>query len=294
MAVWQTMVSTFLSRGGLTRREFFGRVTAAGVAAVGPFDAARARRWALISDTHISADRDKVVRKSNMADNLALVSAQVAAWKPQQVLFAGDIAFAKGLPEDYVAFESLIEPIRALKVPLQYMTGNHDHREHIQVALGARETIGGKLVHTATDGAVRWIFLDTLEKVNGWSGRVGPEQREWLREQLESDSTPTIVCIHHNPQRGLFGLMDARSFVRAVTAQACVKAIVYGHTHIFGIEQVDGIYHINLPPSGYLFDPRRPLGWLGVEVTPDDLTLTLHCVDDAHPQHGHTRRLIWR
>ena len=82
--------------------------------------------------------------------------------------------------------------------------------------------------------------------------------------------------------------------MRAVKPHACVKAIVYGHTHIFSVEEDDGIYHINLPPSGYLFDPRRPLGWLAVEVTPSDMTLTLHCVDESHPQHGHLRRLMWR
>src|SRR5580700_11131949 len=66
--------------------------------------------WALFSDTHIAADRAKIVRDVNMTDHLAAVSRELLALPrpPAGVFILGDCAWDSGEKGDYQTFTNLL------------------------------------------------------------------------------------------------------------------------------------------------------------------------------------------
>src|SRR5437867_1818470 len=103
-----------------TRREFLRRSIAAGAGLL-TFPALRAAesdadpdRWALLSDTHIAADRAAINRGVNMTEHLeaAVKGVRALASRPAGVFVNGDCALLKGLAEDYATFSAVIAPLR--------------------------------------------------------------------------------------------------------------------------------------------------------------------------------------
>jgi len=268
----------------LSRREFLAGAAAAGVSLFlqpsrpsAPRETASS--WAWLADTHISRNPDESVRGTNMAGNLRRVVESLLAEQPDRALFNGDIAFEKGLPEDYEAFLKIIEPLKTNGIPMHFTPGNHDQRENFSSALEptVASPLDGKRVAVLDDDGVHWVFLDSLDRVNAFSGRLGPAQLDWLTRELDAHSDcATIVCLHHHPEATAIGLKDADSFVDVVKARSQVKAVVFGHTHRYRRWTLEGLHFINLPAVGFWFSPTVPLGWLRARVRPGTLELQMH------------------
>src|SRR5689334_8237277 len=64
---------------------------------------------ALLSDTHVPANRKEVFRGFTPWDNLQRVVAEVATTRPEVVVLNGDAARQEGLPADYQEVRSLLE-----------------------------------------------------------------------------------------------------------------------------------------------------------------------------------------
>jgi 3',5'-cyclic AMP phosphodiesterase CpdA len=232
-----------------------------------------------------------------MADNLKQVVEQLLEHRPDRILFNGDIARAKGLPAAYEAFRKIIAPLRVREVPLHFMPGNHDHRDHLAAVFqpAIPSPVEGKRVATLDHGGVHWVFLDSLRRVNGFSGLLGPTQLDWLGRHLDKNpDRPTIVCLHHNPEPTAVGLKDADAFVELVTHRRQVKAVVFGHTHVHRRWTVDGLHFINLPAVGYRFNPLKPLGWVQARIRPGSLDLQLHPVKADAAVKSDVAHLSWR
>src|SRR5262245_16638398 len=86
--------------------------------------------WALLSDTHIAADRAFVFRGVNMSDHLTSVSREVLGLpkRPAGLFINGDCAYNTGQEEDYKVFTELLERLRADQLPIHLTLGNHDSR----------------------------------------------------------------------------------------------------------------------------------------------------------------------
>ena len=268
----------------LSRREFLAGAAAAGVSLF--LQTSRpstpredATSWAWLADTHISRNTDESVRGTNMAGNLRRVVESLLAERPDRILFNGDIAFKKGLPEDYGAFLKIIEPLKTHGIPMYHTPGNHDRRENLSAALEPKvgSPLDGKRVAVLDDGGMHWAFLDSLERVNRFSGMLGPAQLDWLARDLDAhESHPAIVCLHHHPEATSIGLKDAGAFVDVVRARRQVKAVIFGHTHRYRRWTVEGLHFINLPAVGFWFSPTTALGWLHARVQPETLELQMH------------------
>ena len=252
--------------------------------------------WALISDTHISSSLDWTIRGSCMATNLQRVIDDVVSASPDHVLFNGDLAFAKGEHGDYGVFRDLITPLQDRGTPLHLTLGNHDHRARLVESLGqtADTALTDKVVSALSVGGVRWLLLDSLERVDGIRGSLGPEQRAWLSRQLNSNAAPAIVCVHHNPEPSFVGLRDFEEFLRIVLPRRHVKLVLFGHTHRFRVWQTDGLHFVNLPAVGFWFNPRASLGWVLARVGQGGMRLELRGVSSREQDHGATRDLAWR
>lgn len=298
--------STSEEAGFLSRRSFLAGMAIAGCSkalASGPLDStsllasdARDESWALLSDVHISADLDRTWGFSCMAAHLQTVLNRVQAMRPEHVLINGDVAFTRGEVEDYRAFADMIRPLRDKQIPLHLTLGNHDRRERFTSALPVEDdgSVNAKVMSSRRIGNHQWIFLDSLEKTQKTRGSLGQDQLAWLKRRLEGDKSPTLICLHHNPDRSAVGLKDYEEFQDIVLPRRQVKLVVFGHTHLFRTWQTDGLHFVNLPAVGFRLRPGTSLGWMSGRFKSGGADLAFHGVSRRDRDDGAVRRLRWR
>ncbi len=282
------------SGAGLSRRSFIAMPAALAVSLLA---SEKEARWALFSDTHIPANPLEEYRGSKPVVNLAMVVRQLEQAKLDGAMACGDLARLEGLAPDYDALVELVEPI-ANKFPLAMVLGNHDDRDNFLKALGATQKsaqpIKGRHVLAIDAGPVEIITLDSLIKPNYTPGLLGKAQRDWLKERLARQTKPTILCVHHTLDDGDGSLLDAPRLFEIAKSAPAVKAIVYGHSHVYKFETWEGIHLVNLPAVGYNFRDTEPIGWVETVFTPTGASFTLHAVGGSLEKNGKTVTLKWR
>lgn len=278
----------------LSRRGFL-----AGAASL-PLSAASAAeaRWALFSDTHIPADPSDGYRGFQPAVNLTAAVRQAVRTRPEGVVICGDVARLEGRLADYEALKPLLEPLTST-TPVAMALGNHDDRDNFWQALGSNqkgmETVRKRHVVVLDPGPVRFVILDSLIAPNTTPGLLGKDQREWLRVWLEKYATkPVIIFVHHTLDDGDGSLLDVPRLFEMVKGMRQVKAILYGHSHIYKYDTWEGIHLVNLPAIGYNFRDKDPVGWVESVFTPHGGSFTLHALGGNAEKDGQTTRLAWR
>jgi hypothetical protein len=295
----------------LSRREFLKRAAlAATVAGMAPQSYARLfgksrdpHTFVFFSDTHIAGDAAKIYLNVNMADHLTACVRQLAAWpvKPATVIVNGDLAFGSGFPEDYTTFGKLILPVRALAT-MHLTLGNHDERENFWNAFprdtAKLKSIPQKQIAVFSSERANWFLLDSLEVTAKTPGELGVAQLDWLARELDARGhKPAIVVVHHNPQfpKPTSGLLDSAALLALLAERRQVKALIFGHTHDWHIEQhASGIHLINLPPTAYPFKEGPPSGWVRTTLMRDGMEIELRSLDVNHPEHARVKQLPWR
>jgi Icc protein len=266
--------------------------------------AADPHRFALLSDTHVAADRAAVSRGVTMARNMAKVVAELASLSPRPAAAAvnGDLALAEGLGKDYATLLGLLAPLRAAGVPVHLGLGNHDHRDRFRAALPENERaatpVAERQVYLVESPRANWFVLDSLRETNEVAGALGERQLRWLAEGLAArNDKPALVVVHHNPDPKAphgGGLTDTPELLELLAHRTNVKALFFGHTHAWSVKQEKGLHLINLPPVAYVFAEGYPSGWVDVRLTESGASLELRCVDPAHPRQGEKHELRWR
>ena len=308
---------------GLSRRAFLGRAAAGAAALLLPGALRAAARpdasrpvWALLSDTHIHASLYEKNQNFHMAANLVSAVSEVVEEGAGTALVNGDLARLLGNPEDYARFLEIIEPLRRGGIPLHATLGNHDERSNFLRALaapaargpGAAAPAAGEAARTEDPGSlpdrhaslveldgVRWLLLDSLEKVNATPGLLGEAQLRWTARQLErAPGTPTIIFLHHNPEANDIGLKDTADFLSLIRKQRQVKAVFFGHTHTWRRWEDEGIHMVNLPAVGYAFKAGEPIGWVLAKPGPEGLEIELRTIGAPHADHKKKIALPWR
>jgi 3',5'-cyclic-AMP phosphodiesterase len=255
-------------------------------------------RLAFLSDTHIPADVNNHYRGFYPYRNLQKVVPQVVSASPDGVVITGDLARLTGESGDYANFKKLLNPL-AEKTPIYLALGNHDNRKNFLKAFnktaGQQQSVPDKYVTVVHKAPVRLILLDSLLYTNKVPGLLGKAQRQWLEKYLaESDNTPTILCFHHTLGDGDSDLLDAPRLFRVVEPIQKVKAIIYGHSHVYAYSQHEGIHLINLPAVGYNFSDKEPVGWVQARLRSQGGDFTLHAVGGNRDADGRTTKLTWR
>src|SRR5689334_9017866 len=161
----------------ISRRQFLTRALAAsaGLASAPALLAATKRTdpnsWALLSDTHLAADRAQLGRGINMAEHFNTVSRELLSRpkRPAGVFITGDCAFNSGEKGDYALLTAMLDPIRREEMPVHLALGNHDHREHFWEALqeekaAAQRPLADRQVSLLRTPRANWFILDSLEK----------------------------------------------------------------------------------------------------------------------------------
>lgn len=262
-----------------------------------------ADRFVLMADTHIAADRSQVAHGTNMFENLRQACGEVAALKTRaaSLLIAGDCAYNAGETADYATLVELLAPLREQGLPVHLALGNHDHRERFLKALPTDEHeaagIPERHVLMVPTPRANWFVLDSLATTRQSPGALGAAQLGWLAQALDQAADkPALLMFHHQPdaQAKTSGLTDTKSLLEVVTPRRHVKALFFGHTHIWNVRQEEGLALVNLPPMAYVFAPGMPNGWVDLQLRDNGATLRLNCLNAKHLMHGRDLDLQWR
>ncbi len=299
----------------LSRRTFLGATLASALSARGIAALAAAEadikpdphRFALLSDVHIHADRKNEYSHTIMWDTLAQAVGEIIALKPRPaaVLINGDCAHFYGKPEDYATFIDAVAPLRQAGMPVHIGMGNHDDRGNFLKALKPSEArvndkeVADKLVSLIPAERANFFILDTLDVTARLQGTLGQPQLKWLSSALDARADkPAIVFIHHNPDARpadkRSGLDDTSDLFNILAPRKQVKALIFGHTHVWNYSKRDGIHLINLPPTAWLFQPALPRGWVDLNLEEKGATFELRSLDKGHYLHGEKVKVEWR
>lgn len=295
----------------LSRRNFLRGTLAAGAGlflgrnGFGAEGEADPHRFFLLSDTHIAADKARANKNTVMFDNMKQVCAELLAEKSRAsaVLINGDCAFNTGESADYATLVELLKPVREAGYPVHLAMGNHDHRDNFWNAIpgqdSARKAVDGRQITVLETPRANWVVLDSLDKTNQTPGLLGEKQLGWLKEALDARAAkPAIVMVHHNPnfeaKPKVSGITDTKDFLDIVLPRKHVKALIYGHTHDWNIQQREGLHCINLPAVAYVFKAGNANGWVDFKLNENGASLQLHCIDPKHEQHLQKVNLAWR
>lgn len=251
---------------------------------------------ALLSDTHLPADETNEFRGFRPVENLNKVIPQVVDAKPDVAIINGDIARLTGEEADYLALKPMIAPLAEI-APIHMGLGNHDHRENFFKVFPQGDEpalVNGKHVSILELGGTRFVILDSLLYVDKVAGLLGKSQRDWLTQFLQdSDDRPTVFFIHHSLGDEDVDLLDYDRVFKIMQPHRKVKAIFYGHSHQYKIEQREHIYLINQPAIGYNFTDDQPVGWLDATFAPAGVRLTLHAIGGNVEGDTGTREVGW-
>ena len=239
---------------------------------------APAARWALLADTHVSADAQAAYGSVRTAASAAEVVRQVQGRAVEGTIVNGDVAWMQGLPQDYAAAERLLGAL-ADHGPLIASPGNHDRRENLcAVFSDPRMDQGAEKVVTVADaGAIRLICLDSLRRPDIVSGRLDPPQLTWLEGWLATHADkPVTLFVHHPLDDPNDGLLDAPALLDLLHRHNQVKAIFTAHDHVFSHRKENGLLVVTQPAVGFPFEASVMHGWLEAEFEFNGMTLTTH------------------
>ncbi|HZS57170.1 MAG TPA: metallophosphoesterase [Bryobacteraceae bacterium] len=254
---------------------------------------------ALLSDTHIAADPNDRFRGFSPHENLKQTTKQVSDGHFEMLLVNGDLARQTGQPGDYAQFTGYVNAL-ADQMPLVVTMGNHDDRKNARSALvkrsGEVEPVEQKFVTTIDAGPLKFVLLDSLLATNVVPGQLGNGQRTWLADYIDTQgSKPLIVFVHHNPDPLSDGaLVDAQRLLDLLNARRSVKALFFGHTHVYSLEKQNGLHLVNLPAVGYNFADGNPVGWVSATFTAQGAELKLNAIAGEMRDNGKISQLTWR
>jgi Icc protein len=252
---------------------------------------------AWISDTHILADPTDVYRKFNPTDNLKRIVPEVVAAKPDLVMHVGDGARLEGKVEDYQHLSDLMKPLMEA-APVCITLGNHDDRVNFgtvfKAVAGEKQKVTGKQVVVLEHDIARFVVLDSLLFTNKSTGMLGKTQRTWLAKYLPTiKDRPVIVVVHHSLEDGDGDLADVDRMFEIFKPNEHVKAVFYGHSHVWSLTERQNVKLINLPAVGYNFKDSEPVGWVDARFNRAGCELTMHAFGGNTADDGKKFQLKW-
>lgn len=282
-------------------RRAFLRTTALGAAALVVGYESHAENTelhlAMLSDTHIPANRLPGARGFNACEHLTRIVPDLVATKADGLVIAGDAAQLIGEREDYAVLLELLKPVTDA-MPAYIALGNHDDRDNfhevVQNLQGDRQPVEDKHVTVIEHEAVRVILLDSLMYVRKRGGFLGKAQREWLAGYIAGHTDrPIVLVLHHTLGDGDNDLLDVERMFRLLEPHRHVKALFHGHSHRWEISERQGIHIVNLPTSAHIWTPDQPIGWVDTRFRKDGMELTLHAFAGNTAESGKSFGFAW-
>ena len=262
-----------------------------------PKQTTKSFRVALLSDTHIPAKAEDVYRGFNMVNNFKRITPEVVAMNPELVILNGDAARLEGKVEDYQALNGLLQPINAA-APVCISMGNHDDRANFATVFkaiaGEKQKVTGKNVLILEHELLRFVVLDSLMYTNKAAGQLGKIQRDWLAKYLPAaKDRPLAIFVHHSLENNDGDLVDVDHLFEILKPNKHVKAIFYGHSHVWNLTERQRVKLINLPAIGYNFRDQDPVGWIEANFHPKGVDLTMRAFAGNTADNGKKFEVKW-
>jgi len=266
-------------------------------------------RVALLADTHISADANRVYpgtkwprspvmegehESVHIAKCLEEAAKSVIALNPRpaHLIVNGDCALSNGKEAEYKEFLRLVEPIRAAGITVHVTIGNHDNRQNLWELLPFL-----KKEHMGVQAGVIELPHANLVLLDSGKGALGDKQLNWLAKQLdERADKPALIFGHYNPYpnrgvRPIEGMRDGSSLLKLLAERKHARAYFYGHTHEWQHDRRDHLHLINQPAVSYYFGKGHAHGWVDMKLTETSADLELNCINRKHTQQGDRRQI---
>ncbi len=218
--------------------------------------AVTAARLLHLTDLHLFADADGELRGVKTLASLAAVCREFleSGYPADAALVTGDLI----QDDSREAYVRCREALETLNLPIQLSPGNHDVRALMQSELD----VPG-FEYCATLDAGRWSVISIDSCVSGRAGgRIGEEEYERLRQQLEACvDKHVLICLHHPPvelgSRWLDSvrLDDGDRLIDLAAESGNVRAMLFGHAHQLFDETLRGIRLMCTPSTCRQFQP---------------------------------------
>ena len=159
--------------------------------------------------------------------------------RPDCVVITGDIV-DRG---EYLEYESALQLLRILDIPIHVIPGNHDHAPRMLQAFSGTTFVReapdepGRCYYRIDYPGLRLFCCDS--SVPGrHDGELGSTQLAWLDSELHQDpNTPAIMTMHHHPiPSGIAAmdrvmLSDAHDLAAVLRQHPPLTRILIGHLH---------------------------------------------------------------
>lgn len=221
-------------------------------------DAPGRLRLALIADCQYADAESRGARLYRLAPSkLQEAVDTLGPLEPDAVVHLGDF-----IDKDWESFDTVVPILASMPCPVHHVLGNHDFDVADDFKLEVPERLGRSARYDAVDLAGGWRLLildgndfsysawpeehpraeasrrfhrDVNPDSPTWNGGIGPEQMEWLRDELRAADearTPILVACHFPlwPD-GVHNLWNAEQVRELLCAHACVKLYLNGHNH---------------------------------------------------------------
>ena len=215
-------------------------------------------RLALIADCQYADADARGARLYRLAPRkLQEAVGTLAQMEPDAVVHLGDF-----IDKDWESFDAVVPVLDSMPCPVHHVLGNHDFDVADEHKLAVPERLGRASRYEALDLAGSWRLLildgndfsysawpeehprneasrrfhrDVNPDSPTWNGGIGPEQMEWLRQELDAadaQGTPVLVACHFPlwPD-GVHNLWNAAEVRDLLCAHSSVKLYLNGHNH---------------------------------------------------------------
>ena len=248
-----------------------------------------------LSDLHRFADPDQRLHGIPTGELFedVLDHVQRSGLRPDHVVVTGDHTHDE-LPETYAAEREALAPFLDR---LWLLPGNHDDRAVLRAAFDDRIPADGEGRVTFSFRAGDWLCLGLDTHVPGAvGGRIGADQVDWIRAQLDEHRPRAAVLFMHHPpvELGLawldrIGLDDAALLQGLFAEEPRIRLACCGHVHHESSHRVGSAEVVTVPSTGLQFSPTSdvaefvtaPPGYRLIELGDDGYSTTVVRLPEA-------------
>ncbi len=216
---------------------------------------------AQLTDPHLQADRDAVVRGAPVYTQLEKVVTELVSTRPDWVICTGDIADDLS-SEAYGHFLSLME---ALPCPWACIPGNHDSRSAMRERLPVISGRGDAPVQFALMAdRILLLGIDTMA-AGCVEGELDWQRADWIRAAVASHKAEGVLAFTHHPPgpTGSAWMDEIRlrnpELLATALAGARLLALFCGHTHFEHQGEFLGRPWYATPATSFQFSRERPV-----------------------------------
>jgi predicted phosphodiesterase len=224
--------------------------------------ASKAQKIVLIADIHKGQDKTEEGKHQKLSSRaLSLLKYLVGHCnkdiQPEFVVQLGNLIEDEDAEEDAENYDSVMDALRALTMPLHVLVGDCD-QVNLDIKKQRKSLKHPQLYYSFDSGAFHFVVLFS-SATNHSDIHVDQPQRKWLEADLAATDKQTILFIHHpiddqdmsgnywyekNPEQCF---VEERVELRDMLSRTGkVRAVFSGHVHRNNLEEHGGVHYVSL------------------------------------------------